>query len=589
MPDGLYDIARPRVPTERELAIIEDSLREFAQLRTWRDTFACQFEEVAELIMPNSRNTFQYGDYQTPGTKNTDRQVDASGMMALGRFSAICDSLLTPKNMTWHGLAASNADLMKIRAVRLYFEQITRILFRLRYAPVANFASQNKSNFMQLGAFGTHGMFIDEFDNSLHPGVRGLRYKSIPMGELFIRENHQGAVDGFIRWFRLSAHQAYGKWGPMGTFPEIMRPALELKSETYYNFIHRVCPRNDYEPGRLDDKGKPYASYYISMEGRCLLQEGGYRMMPAAIARYEQAPGEVYGRSPAMAVLPALKTLNAEKRTFLKQGHRAADPVLLTADDGVVDMSLRPGAINKGGVSQDGRPLVHVLPTGQIQVNKEMMDMERGLIDDSFLVNLFQLALNLKDLPQMTATQVIEIMNQKSILLAPTIGNQEGEYLGAMVEREIDVASQLRLPDWPKMPPELKEAKGEYQVVYSSPLALARRSQEAAGFFRTLEGIKEMVSITQDHSLLDPLDFDAAIPEIAQIQAVPASWMASDEKIAAKRKARADALAKEQEIKAAPAKAGMLSAQANAVKAGIVPPGQAPAEGGAPLAEQLGG
>jgi hypothetical protein len=443
---------------------------------------------------------------------------------------------------------------------------------------------------MQLGAFGTHGMFVDEFDNTLQPGVRGIRYKSIPMGELFIRENHQGAVDGFIRWFRLSARQAYQKWNALGTFPEIMRPALEMNSETYYNFLHRVVPRTDYDPDRIDDRGKPYASFYISMEGRSLLQEGGYRMIPAAIARYEQAPGEVYGRSPAMAVLPALKTLNAEKRTFLKQGHRAADPVLLTADDGVVDMSMRPGALNKGGVTSDGKPLVQVLPTGNIQINKEMMDMERGLIDDSFLVNLFQLALNLKDLPQMTATQVIEIMNQKSILLAPTIGNQEGEYIGVMVEREIDVASHLGLKEWPKMPPELKEAGGEYGVVYSSPLALARRSQEAAGFFRTLEGIKEMVSITQDHSLLDPLDFDTAIPEIAMIQAVPSSWMASDEDIAKKRKARADALAKEQAIKDAPAKAGMLSAQANAAKAGVLPPGQLPAAGGAPLAQQqMGG
>jgi len=29
---------------------------------------------------------------------------------------------------------------------------------------------------------------------------------------------------------------------------------------------------------------------------------------------------------------------------------------------------------------------------------------EKALIEDAFLVNLFQLALNLKDLPQMTAT-----------------------------------------------------------------------------------------------------------------------------------------------------------------------------------------
>jgi hypothetical protein len=69
---------------------------------------------------------------------------------------------------------------------------------------------------------------------------------------------------------------------------------------------------------------------------------------------------------PAQLVLPSLKTLNAQKVTFLKQGHRAADPVLLMADDGMVGMNMRPGAQNKGGVTADGKPLVHTLPTGDI-------------------------------------------------------------------------------------------------------------------------------------------------------------------------------------------------------------------------------
>jgi hypothetical protein len=36
---------------------------------------------------------------------------------------------------------------------------------------------------------------------------------------------------------------------------------------------------------------------------------------------------------------------------------RASDPVLLVYDDGGLDMNLRPGAINKGGVNAEGRLL----------------------------------------------------------------------------------------------------------------------------------------------------------------------------------------------------------------------------------------
>src|SRR5262249_13680393 len=252
-----------------------------------------------------------------------------------------------------------------------------------------------------------------------------------------------------------------------------------------------------------------------------------------AIRRCDETPGEGCGRGPAQMVLPALKTLNAQKATFLKQGHRAADPVLLTADVGLVDVNLRPGAINMGGLWSDGKPLIQVLPTGNIQIDEKMMLEERGIINDAFLVALFQI---LTDSPQMTATEVIERTNEKGILLAPTIGRQQSEYLGPMIDRELDVMAAQRL--LPPMPPRLQEAGGSYQVIYDSPLAKAQRAQEAAGFVRTVETVKELVNITQDPSLLDRFDFDTATPAIAHIQGVPESWMSDDDAVAAKRQVR---------------------------------------------------
>ena len=586
MPDGSIDTYQARKPTAREEDIVNDSLREFAQLQTWRAVFAGHWNEVAQLILPTSMNTFYYNAANWPGQKKTQFQIDASGALALSRFGAICDSLLTPRNMIWHGLRASDDYVMKDRATRLWFEQATKILFAMRYSPEANFTTQNTISYTNLGAFGNQGMFVDQLDETLYPFKRGLRYKSIPMGELFIHENHQGMVDGFIRWFKLSARQAWQKWGALGTFPETLMPALKMNSELLYDFIHRVTARTDYDPDRLDDRGKPFASYYISMTGKCLLSEGGYRTFPAAISRYEQAPGECYGRSPAMMVLPALKTLNAQKSTFLKAGHRAADPVLLLADDGIAGMSLRPGATNIGGVTSDGKPLVHVLPTGNIQISKEMMAEEKALINDAFLVSLFQI---LTQTPQMTATEVIERTNEKGILLGPTVGNQQSTYVGPMVMRELDVA--MSLGKLPPMPPRLREARGAYEIVYSSPLSRAQRAQEAAGFMRTVETAKEITNITQDASYLDTFDFDIALPAIAEIQSVPESWMASQEKIDKKRQARAEAQKRQEQIQAAPAQAAMMKAQAVQAKAGVLPagPGQAPATGGAPLARQLQG
>lgn len=549
--------------SSHEERVYHETMQEFSQLQTWRNNFAMQWEEVAGLIMPSHRNTFMFGNFNWPGMKKTELQVDASGMMALSRFAAICDSLLTPSNMTWHGLGANDDYVMKDRQTSLWFEQVTRLLFKYRYSPNANFASQKLAGYQSLGAYGTSSLFVDNLSSLT--GERGLRYKSVPLGEIFLKENHQGQVNGFIRWFRLTAAQARMQWP--NTFPAVLQSALEQHSQTPYNFLHRVCAKNDYDPDRLGYEGMPYASYYISMEGHNLLEEGGYRTFPMPVGRYDQAPGEVYGRGPAMLVLPALKTLNAEKRTFLKQGHRAGDPVLLTADDGIVDFSMRPGAMNKGGMNSEGKPMVGILPTGNIQTTKEMMDEERSLINDAFLVSLFQI---LTETPTMSATEVIERVNEKGILIAPTMGRQQSEDLGTMIDRELDVLSSQHL--LPPMPPRLREAKGNYRVVYTSPLSRAMRASESAGFMRSVDGVKELIAVTGDTSLADPFDFDTAIPAMAEINGTPASWMASDEQIANKRKARAQAMAKQQQIQAAPAAAAMMKAQVAQQQAGVQPP-----------------
>lgn len=568
-----YDSMRPRVIPQWEQELVNEDKRLFQELHTHRNTFAMMWEETSELIAPNYRNTFYYGTFNWPGQKKTERQIDASGMLANARFGAICDSLLTPRNMFWHGLAPDDDELLKDREVREWLDKLKRVLFKYRYAPEANFASQNQMVYQLLGAFGTGGMFIDGFDDPTRV-QSGFRYKALPLGQLFIRENHQGLIDTIIRWWRMTARQAEQKFP--GMLPANMASALQQQREFPYNFLHVVKPNEEWDPRYLDERGKRFISHYISMEADSLLRRpGGYHTLPYAITRYEQFPDEVYGRGPAQMVLPALKTLNAQKGTFLKQGHRASDPVLLTHDDGLVDFVNRPGALNKGGMSAEGRRLVDILPSGNIQINEKMMDMERSLINDAFLVTLFQI---LTETPQMTATEVIERTNEKGILLAPTIGRQQSEYLGPLLNREIDLAMQQRL--MPPMPDALRRALGRYHPVYTSPLARAQRAGEAAGFIRVVETAKEIVNITQDPSYLDPFDFDTALPEIsADIQNVPPRWMAPDaftikpRSVAEKRKSRADAQQRKEQIDAMPAQAAMMKAQ-NKVQQGE--PGIAP-------------
>lgn len=514
--------------------IVED----VEKLKADRSNFETYWEEISERVDPNSKGLFT--GKQTPGEKRDQLVFDSTPIIALQRFAAILDSLLTPRNQKWHKIVPSNIDLMKDRETRVWFETVNDILFKYRYAPIANFSSQNQKDYLSLGAYGTSCMFVDE----LKDGTSGFRYKSVHISELMFEENHQGIVDKVYRKFEMTVRQLRQRWSDK--LPDKIKNAVDDKKK--YKVIHAVIPNNEFQYGRLDYKGMPYSSIYILCEGAVKLEEGGFTSFPYSVSRYEQSPNEIWGRSPAMSALPSIKTLNEQKKTILKQGHRTVDPILLFADDGIIDgFSLKAGAMNVGGVSPEGRELVKTLPIGRVDIGRDLMEDERNVIKDSFLVSIFQI---LTENPQMTATEVMERTKEKGILLAPTVGRQHTEKLGPMIEREIDLASKIGL--LPPMPMALKEAAGEYRIEYDSPISRAQRAEESSGVMRTIQSALEIVNVTQNPEPLDFFNWDQIVPEVAEINGTPLRWMRSVEEVMQIRQNRAQQAQQEQAIQVAP-------------------------------------
>lgn len=548
--------------SEQHLA--EQILARFQEARIRRYNFEIQWQESSLLCWPEYANTFFYGYDQWPGTKKTYQQIDSSAAMASHRFAAILDSLMTPATLVWSVLRPDNDDLWKERSVKEYFGKVSAILWNERYKSSANFVGQNQQNFQALGVFGNHNMYVDDLDPIANRGMTGLRYRSVSPGEMYYLQNHQGQIDSIFRAFRLTARQIWQRW-PL-RFPETLRPALDKGSLQPYWILQYVVPTREEPASPFEMIGKDWCCYYLSIEGHCILEKHGYFTFPFACGRYMQAPDEDYGRGPAQMVLPALKTLNAEKGIYLKVGHRTADPIyLLPADDGL-NFKAHPGAPNPGFMNRDGKALVSTLQPGSVDAIDKMIDKETAIINDAFLVELFQLAKNdLSKQVQMTAREVIERVSQGAMYVAPTLGRQNSEYCGPIVDRELDILSRLgRLPE---MPPVMREANGEYKVVFTSPLARAMRAQEAAGFMRAVELTATVANASQDDSVWDIYDFSTALPEVGEINSVPLRFYATPEQIANKQRARQQAQEREQSAKEMPARAAIIKAQAVMAKA----------------------
>jgi hypothetical protein len=512
-----------------------DIIKRYEKLESERGIWESHWTEIADRVLPRYSDTFfnPTGE-QIKGEKRTEKMLDSTAGIALERFAAAMESMLTPRTQKWHRLTPDDPVIAADRDSKIWFEQATNVLFKHRYASKGNYASQQHEVYMGLGAFGTGIMFVDAHDQG------GLRYQATDLKEILFELNHQGIVDTAYRKFSLTARQMQQRVnvGRFDSLPDCIRPRVEV------------------ETSKFDVRGKPFASYYIAVLGQHELSEGGYDTLPYQISRYVTGPGEKYGRSPAMFVLPSIKVLNEQKRTMLTQGHRSVAPVLLSHDDGILDtFSMAPGSMNPGGVTAEGRPLVHALPVGNLAAGQELMDMERQVINDGFLVTLFQI---LVDTPTMTATEVLERAREKGALLSPTMGRQQSEMLGPMITREVDVLMKQGL--LPPMPPLMLEAQAEFEIVYDSPLSRSQRAEEASGWLRTLEAAIAYANTTQDLSVLDQFDVDVIYGQLAEINAVPASWMRDEGAVAQIRSDRAQAQQMQQMVEAAPAAAGVMKA-----------------------------
>lgn len=541
-----------------------DALRRYKEAQNLRSPFESDWRSAAAYCLPR-----QYSAWNTVGPTQMGNQAnsaariayDTTGTRALKKYIAVLNRLCTPETQRWMSIKAADPYLNKQYAVRKYFEDVTNLLQTARYGARARFIQGMGETYAGLGVYGMGPLWVGQRRAIVGDMKRGPLYRALHMKDIFVLVDDEGNVDTVFRRFWLNARQSARKW-PADKLPEKVKLENEKAggpSDTrHFEYVHMVTPRTDHDPTSIAVNRHPWEGSYMSVEDVAYVgEEEGFRNMPYLTPRVFTEADSPYGYSPAMEAMPALGGVSAMKKTLLKQAQKAVDPPLLANDDGVLSgrLDIRAGKVNYGGITADGKKLVQALEMGSFNVAEKMIADEREDINDSFFVTLFQI---LTETPEMTATEVMERVAEKASLLSPTMGRLQAEMLGPMADREIDIAFELGL--LPEPPPEIVEANGQFEIAYSSPLAKSMYAESISGFMRTVEMATTVAQAKQDPSLLDPFDFDTAIPEIADHLGAPSRWMKDPAAIAAAREEREDAQSDQQLVQAAPALASVAGA-----------------------------
>ena len=396
----------------------------------------------------------------------------------------------------------------------------------------SNFNTEVYELYLYLIVFGTGVMFIHRTEKNV------LHFKTIHLNECLIRTSFDGYVDSLFRVYSVSPRKLIQQFG-IEKVSSDTREAYTSGENKEVDCIHAVFPQDDKSLGEWD-KTFPFVSVYIEQETKKILSVSGFDSFPYAVPRWSVAPDEMYGRGIGEIALPDVKTLYAMVKTTLAAAEKTVNPPMMVPDqmiDGV--LRLTPGSVNQvRGNSGEIKPLF--TPPG-LPFSLEFISQKRIQIAQLFLND----QLEMPEQPNMTATEVLQRMEEKMRLLAPILGRIQGEFLKPVIERSY----QLLINNDYLMPPPEEVLENGLKVEYQSPIARAQRLHEVNAIQRLMQLVSPLISIDPAlFKLIDPIEL---VRILSDILGVPANVLRSKIDLQKIEEAEAEAMKAQQEIELA--------------------------------------
>lgn len=448
---------------------IEELVRRFNKIKSDRVTWDAHFEEVLKYCLPRKSGVISS---VTPGEKRMKEVYDGTAIWALDILAAGLNTFLTSAVNKWFELRTEDKELMDYDECKTWLQDVEKAMYNMFNG--SNFSTAIHETYLDDGSIGTSVLYVEEDEQDV------CRFMPRHISEVFIVENNKGRVDTIFRKWDWTLRQAYQEWGE-NIGAKLMKK-YNSKPDDKAEFIHVVRPRDERNPYSSTKENLPFESLWIYPSEKHLIEEGGYHEMPFMCARWLKGPQETYGRSPGMNALSDISMLNEMEKTLLKAAQKMVDPPMLMPDDGVIGtVRIVPGGINyiKSEYWKQGK-----LPTtmdfkGNIPLGLEMNDQKRNQIKQFFFVDLFLL---LHENPNMTATEVLERVEEKMTILGPVLGRMLSEKLDPLIDRCFGI--MYRGGYFPPEPEILANQK--IIVEYVSPLARVQKLYEAKAVRKTM-------------------------------------------------------------------------------------------------------
>lgn len=493
--------------------------KRFDKLKSERSRWDNHYQEIRDLVNPDA---IDFTRTTQPGDRRTEQILDGTAPWACEQLASGLQSFNTSPSDRWFGLCIEDYDYKNDAAALLWLEAVADLMYSAYNDPRSNTNDSMHEAYLDLGSFGTTVIYQEWDYKDLHIVMRAYA-----LADCFVAENSKGQVDTVFRRTSFSTRQIEQEW-PNHTCKKIKE---EKNPDKMWQVIHCVYPRTDRDFKKLNKTNKEYASTWICIEAKEVLDESGYDAFPYHCARWTKRSGETYGRSPGMTCLPDIKMINAMERVGLRALQKIVDPPILTPNDGfALPINTTPGGLIYYDASVATVESMKPLETrGRVEIGEEKMEQKRQHILRCFYADWIA---RFKKKERQTAVEIMDDRDEMMQLMAPILGRLQTELLGPMLSLTYFLLNRAG-----KIPPAPTSLQGrKIEPIYISPAAKAQAATKVLNIRRFLQELIPLANI--DPTVLDIVDYDKLARELANGQDVSRKILRTVEEVAQKRAER---------------------------------------------------
>ena len=509
----------------------------WGQLRSERASFWAHWQEITTYLLPYNGRYFTQD--RNKGHRRYNNIYDSTGTRSLRVLGAGLMAGATSPARPWFRLQTPDHALNRYQPVRIWLDDCARIMQTVFQR--SNTYRVLHTMYEELGAFGTaSSIILPDYNRVIH-------HYPVTVGEFCIATDYQGQVTTFYREFEKTVAELVREFGYDNCSKAVQTQWDRGNLDNWVTLIHSIEPRSDRDPKMRDALNMAWRSCYFESgaDPEKYLRESGFEDFPVLVPRWSTAGGDIYGHSPGMEALGAIKQLQHQQlRKAQCIDYQTKPPLQVPVSMKNRDVDTLPGGINYVDVSG---PNMGIRSAFEVQLNLQHLlpDMEetRDRIKSSFYADLF-LMLATQPISRMTATEIVERHEEKLLMIGPVIERLHNELLEPLIDRTFQYL--VKANAIPPAPPELQCM--ELSIEFVSILAQAQRAIGVNSVDRFVGNLGVIAQMKPD--VLDKLDADQWVDAYADMLGVDPRIIIGGREVAMIREARNQAQQAEAQLAA---------------------------------------